>query len=126
MTDDLQIQGHIQRLEAAEEVEQGALILDALTYAYASRWITTGQFHLAQEQLRREAYLDAARTLVPEGWHGEVRFGKWPEHDPRHVALWSNDLSVKESVYGVGLTNRSATPALGLTIAALKARKAVG
>lgn len=114
MTDNLQIQGHIQRLEEAEEAEEGALILDALTYAHASRWITTQQFNRAQKQLRCGAYVSAALTLVPEG-----RF-------------WSLDNSATAFTSELGCgpqnitTSDAATPALALSSAALKERKAVG
>lgn len=66
--------------------------------------------------------IDAATMLVPEGWHGFVRFGKWPEHDNEFQSvMWSGDRSIPESFFGV-TSKPAATPAIALTIAALSAR----
>ncbi len=68
--------------------------------------------------------LDAALTLVPEGWRGKLLIGDWsdgqrPEQD--RAALWNNDDGARESVFGVG--SSAATPALALCIASLRARE---
>lgn len=114
MTDDLI--NLIERLEAAEEAEQGALILEALTYAqhFSRRWITAAQYCLALAQLKCKAYESAALTLVPEGRFWTV----------------DNSAAAYTSELGSGpqnaTTGDATTPALALTIAALKACKAVG
>lgn len=71
---------------------------------------------------RYTASLDAAVALVERclpGWRIDLRIGKWPEHDPRHVVLWNNDTTAVTSVFGVKADG--ASPAIALLSAALRA-----
>lgn len=61
------------------------------------------------------ASLDAAMTLVPEGWVlrlSQIRFGMW------QVELWQGDKSFKTDP---DVRSIAATPALALTAASLRA-----
>lgn len=58
------------------------------------------------------ASLDAAMTLVPEGWHTRIAL------EDRHSRRWSWTL---RGGYGSESQSRAATPALALTAAALRA-----
>jgi hypothetical protein len=59
------------------------------------------------------ASLEAAMTLVPEGWDGQVQFGRFP-------GAWVGPPDRAEAAD----FNACATPALALTAAALRARAA--
>ena len=67
--------------------------------------------------------MDAAISLVPEGWYGQINFGEWPPYRQDNTTLWSNDSNCKENFFGV--PGKALTPAHALTIAALKARLAM-
>lgn len=62
---------------------------------------------------RYTASLDAAMTLVPEGWHTKLAL------EDRHSHSWRWDL---RGGFGFDAGARAATPALALTAAALRAR----
>jgi hypothetical protein len=73
-----------------------------------ARAIKTGPLH---SDPKFTASLDAATTLVPEGWTGEVRLDGWAQIWPNYPGGWLHE-RVKAS---------AATPALALTAAALRA-----
>jgi hypothetical protein len=62
------------------------------------------------------ASLDAALTLVPEGWHTRMAT------QDRHSGRWQ---WVLRGSFGVECAARAATPALALTAAALRAQAAL-
>jgi hypothetical protein len=71
--------------------------------------------------------LDAALTLVPEGWSGRLWFGQKPrKRQPEYesdAVVWASDDTVKASFWGPN--GNAATPALAVCIVALKAREAL-
>jgi hypothetical protein len=82
------------------------------SFANADKWIEAAlQFHWSVAHYT--ASLDAAMTLVPEGWH------TYFASEDRHSLRWSWAL---RGGYGVTVASPAATPALALTAAALRAR----
>lgn len=66
--------------------------------------------------------IDAALTLVPDGFYGRLWFGPRPPHmNDVPVAIWSSDTQKMASFFGPNGDHQS--PAIALCIAALKARK---
>ena len=103
----------IRELEGASGSAERGAILDALTYAHASKWIDTAAFHRAQKMLHVGAFLSAAMVLVPEGWNVNIEIASFQN------AAWLHKTGeTVKSDYG---TNRP--PALALSIASLKARR---
>ena len=104
----------IRELEGTSATVERGAILDALTYAHASKWIDTATFHSAQKMLHVGAFLSAALTLVPEGlaWtmysDGSIELGPEPSDGQMMDSVWAAE---------------AATPALALCIVALKARR---
>ena len=69
--------------------------------------------------------LDAALSLVPEGWYGRVWFSALPPHiahNNNRASIWSPDPEQEHAFFGP--SGNAATAPLALTIAALKARQA--
>ena len=99
----------IAKLEAAQEDEQGELILKALQYAFEHDWIIATRFVLAKMWVRSGAYLSAAMVLVPKGWFCRL------DTSGADVQLWHPDKRWEE------YRGFAATPALAVAIAALKA-----
>ena len=109
----------IRDLEKASVSEERGVILDALTYAHASKWIDTATFHNAQKMLHVGAFLSAVLVLVPEGWSIA---GLWEAVQRKDRPWWGVNLR-RDDPYKVLTVQGSTTPALGLSIAAIKARR---
>ena len=127
----------IAQLEAAREDNQHIAIYDALKFAHKSGWITARQFDRALHQRDCGAYLDAARMLVPEGYSWScyahpIRGAVEPE--PRsYCSVYLLDTEVTKTSGGAldrrllsgPFEGEATTPALALTVAALRAREEV-
>ena len=115
----------IREVEGASVSAERGVILDALTYAHASKWIDAATFHRAQKMLRVGAFLSAVLPLMPEGYAIE-KLMIWPGQ-PSDVMLLGTHFQNGE-YWHTGKDGRwkaeAATPALALCIAALKARSA--
>ena len=109
--------------ERVEKVGEGSRELDAeiatelfLPWDYAADWGSRG--HDKPTAYPYTTSLDAARTLVPDGWSwslGEMRgISKWRG--------WMNDHNTPDGLAVVHVDADAATPALALCAAALKAR----
>lgn len=103
----------IERLEAATPKGERAAILAMLDHAKDADWLTFDQWRAAYRFWDVGAYLDAAMTLVPEGWRWHV--------DYRPAAQCWHGL---HCVFDDEGDCTGTTPALALSIAALKAREA--
>lgn len=103
----------IRDLEEAPVGKERAAILDALTYAHASKWIDTAAFHRAQKMLHVGAFLSAALTLLPEGW--------WWSLETFSDGCYARVAETSKQLHCLGTQK---PPALALCIAALKARSA--
>ena len=116
----------IRDLEKASVSEERGVILDALTYAHASKWIDTATFHGAQKMLHVGAFLSAALPLVPEGYAIEQMM-IWPG-EPSDGMVVGTRFRAGRYWHEAGKDGRwkatAATPALALASAALKARSA--
>ena len=114
---------------AAGSAERGA-ILNALTYAHASKWIDTAAFHRAQKMLHVGAFLSAALTLVPEGWT-VMHAGQnpvsgtwyWGLHKQAEAGVNNGFCQQVGSRELFNSDHHTTNPALALCIAALKARR---
>ena len=83
-------------------------------------WIMHGQ---RVRILDYSSSLDAALSLVPEGWFLDLHDWRWCEESCWHAALLCNAPAPRE---GTGfVAARAATPALALVGAALRARAAM-
>lgn len=108
----------IARLEAAKE---GSRELDAAIDIYVTGGSSADLAYVLEDvdrTLRPKHYttsLDAALTLVPKGYFGEIDFGFLVDKQ----AAWVRKNNDTPRVIGYGKT-----PALALCIAALKAREA--
>ena len=125
----------IRELENASVSEERGVILDALTYAHASKWIDTATFHRAQKMLHVGAFLSAVLPLVPEGCRWSV--GNQDREKAKahasclHMAILHralNDPSPRtekksKAVLAMWNNTDATTPALSLTTASFKARR---
>ena len=108
----------IERLESAPDAEQGDLIAETIIFMQARGFISNVVAAEAHRLVSVGAYMDAAMTLIPEGWFvrlTEVRFGMWL------TELWDGD---KSTLIAPDIQLLGGTPALALTAAAMKAREA--
>ena len=99
----------IEKLEAATEAEQERLILETLQFAYDRDWMTGVKFVMVRAWMPLGAYLSAAVVLVPEGWFYRL------DTSGADVQLWHPDKRWEEH------RGFATTPALAITIAAMKA-----
>lgn len=121
MTPDL-----IERLEAASGPDREldaeiavAIGLGKATANHAGRYWKQGDLHVTGEAPAYTASIDAALTLVPEGWTYEGRQG--PSGFPH---LWTLSTIKCGDVRYTTVTGRARSAAITLCIAALRAREA--
>ena len=81
---------------------------------YATAWIAHAPWHNTWPIPHYTTSLDAALTLVPEGWQWDVRCAEFPQSCPT-AFCWPPGVRS-------GHADEAATPALAFCIAALKAR----
>ena len=85
---------------------------------WPARWGRSVPTHFDWDAPHYTTSIDAALTLVPEGWNGKVEFGV-PVEDKQEAELWNYKFYPDgREVFGSGNTS-----ALALCIAALKARE---
>ncbi|KKN89998.1 hypothetical protein LCGC14_0231100 [marine sediment metagenome] len=102
----------ITKLEAATEAEQGNVILEAIDYARKQGWISAKAREDARLFVGVGAFLDAAMTLVPEGW-------EWQIISDDGAAVYKR--SKEHGGYAIIFDGQATTPALALCAAALRA-----
>ncbi|KKN90031.1 hypothetical protein LCGC14_0231430 [marine sediment metagenome] len=108
----------ITQLEAATEADQSTTLMDAVEYAYTRGWITKTVHQKAVLFVVAGAFLDAARTLVPEGWDWRVGESDAPDTGiPKNHAVL-RDWGEPDEIY---IPTYAPTPALALSIACIKA-----
>lgn len=104
----------ITRLESADGPDRE---LDADIHESIGNIVDRGcpiTWHYEDETPRYTASIDAALTLVPEGWHMSV--------NTTVGALLQGSAAVRDRDGGPSFASAAATPALALAAAALKAR----
>ncbi len=107
----------LARLEIAPPKDERGLLKNCARLAFQRGWITVGQNCRMRQFIEAGAFIDAAMTLVPEGWRiAEMKDGLG-ENGSCELRLWCPNnyaLGHKYPAY-------ASTPALAISIAALKA-----
>jgi len=106
------------RVEAAEAGEQHAIVVKALEALCIAKAITYGQQATMLRYLSAHAFLDAAVSLVPEGW---AWMAGCAPGDGFFATLAPTDES---GIEADDVDTNAATAALALTAAAIRARAA--